>query len=151
MKSSIQVLMLFIVMICIGCTTSAPSLIDVALRGEAEKVRELIAQGADVNKGDTDGFTPLFRASENGHVEVVKILLSTNAEVNKADTINSGTPLLVASQNGHVEVVKILLSASAKVNVIVDVNGEAYTALKVARLNGADTIVELLKKHGAQE
>ena len=112
----------------------------------------LLAAGVDVNKADTkNGTTPLLISSQNGHAEVVQLLLAAGADANKAETTNNRTPLLVASQNGHLKVVTYLLDARADVSVMVDINGEAYTALKLAKLNGSEKIVELLKKHGAKE
>jgi ankyrin repeat protein len=48
-------------------------------------VKTLLAAEAEVNKANSDGETPLHRASFNGHLEVVKTLLAAEAEVNKAD------------------------------------------------------------------
>ena len=106
MKSCIRALTLFIVLICIGCTTSASDLIGAAFKGELQRVRELIDQGADVNKADTDGVTPLFIASLNGHDDVVKLILAASPEVNKADT-DGVTPLYMASQKSHADVGQI--------------------------------------------
>ena len=118
MKLSNQALRFFIVLICIGCTTSASDLIGAVSDGDLQRVRELIDQGADVNKAE-----PEFGA----------------------------TPLFIASEIGHADVVKVLLASSADVNVIAHANGKDYTALKLAKLNGHNKIVKMLRKHGAKE
>ena len=48
-------------------------------------VKALIEAGADVNKADNGGWTPLYRAAQNGHEAVVKALIEAGADVNKAD------------------------------------------------------------------
>ena len=48
-------------------------------------VKALIEAGADVNKADDDGETPLYMAAWNGHEAVVKALIEAGADVNKAE------------------------------------------------------------------
>jgi uncharacterized protein len=56
--------------------------LDAAVRkGNAGKVAELIAGGADVNQGDEKGTTPLHRAVERGRLDIAKLLVSRGAEV----------------------------------------------------------------------
>ena len=59
-------------------------LIWAAYQGDLSKVKTLLGQGADVNKADKNGYTPLFSASLIGHVELIKLLLVAGADVNKA-------------------------------------------------------------------
>jgi ankyrin repeat protein len=54
-------------------------------KGHVEVVKTLLAAGAEVDKADSDGMTPLYWASRYGHVEVVKTLLAAEAEVDKAN------------------------------------------------------------------
>jgi glutaminase len=46
-----------------------------ASNGEVDKVRELKAEGVDLNKGDYDRRTPLHVAASGGHEEVVRYLV----------------------------------------------------------------------------
>ncbi|KAI8980143.1 ankyrin repeat-containing domain protein, partial [Trametes punicea] len=50
--------------------------------GSEDIVRYLIDQGADVNRGDSAGWTPLHIASSGGFEDVVKELLGAGADVN---------------------------------------------------------------------
>ena len=45
------------------------SLLSAALAGEIDKIKELIAQGADVNQADADGWTPINYAAYNVSVD----------------------------------------------------------------------------------
>ena len=71
----------------------------------------LLEGGADVNKANNFGTTPLITASENGHAEVVRLMLNAGVDVNQAN--RSVTPLYSASGNGYTQVVEILLRNGA--------------------------------------
>ena len=71
-------------------------------------------EGADIDKTQNDGRTPLFFASQEGKVEVVEVLLKEGADIDKAQN-EKETPLLIASCYGHKEVVEVLLAYGAKV------------------------------------
>ena len=47
--------------------------------GNLVRVRELLAQGANIDEKNRYGYTPLHLASEYGHLEVVKYLISQGA------------------------------------------------------------------------
>jgi ankyrin repeat protein len=112
-----------------------------ALRvGYLEVAKCLLERGADVNKANDEGETPLYWASRNGHLEVVKTLLAAEAEVDKADNVGQ-TPLHSASYNGHVEVVKTLLAAEAEVDKTNILGG---TPLHSVSLNGHVEVVKTL-------
>ena len=72
-----------------------------AKTGNIDRVRELIAAGANVNQQDNNGLTPLHWAAENGHQAVVQALIAAGADINQQD--NDGwTPLLhAAGWDGH--------------------------------------------------
>jgi len=66
-----------------------------------EVVKNLVEHGADINKEDNDGATPLYIACFNE--QVVKYLVEHEADINK-EADGGFTPLYIACQNGHIEV-----------------------------------------------
>ena len=66
-------------------------------RGHLSIVEYLINHGADVNKANHWGRTPLSIASENGHLSVAKCLFEHGADVNKADK-DGKPPLHIAAR-----------------------------------------------------
>lgn len=77
-------------------------------------VKALIENGADVDKADAGGLTPLVYAINHNRTEALKELLAAGADVNKKTTI--GLPLYLAVKLGSVEAVKLLLNAGADIN-----------------------------------
>ena len=57
----------------------ASGLIDAAQAGDAERVKALLAIGADVNAKNKDGKTALDMAGEQGNEEIVRLLLAAGA------------------------------------------------------------------------
>ena len=90
------------------------TLFEAARSGNAVKVRELLAQGVDVNAKWRYNTTSLLMAARRGHAEVVKELLDHGADPNARDTIYGFTPLSAAAQNGHLEIVRMLLARNAE-------------------------------------
>ncbi|XP_078576145.1 uncharacterized protein LOC144861899 [Branchiostoma floridae x Branchiostoma japonicum] len=84
------------------------SLFEAARDGRVIVVQQLLKAGAEVDKADEDGTTPLSIAAQNGHLEVVQQLLNTGANVEKADK-DGFTPLFVAAQEGHLKILQQLL------------------------------------------
>ena len=102
-------------------TTSAASAVDannhllrIAARdGSLAEVTTLIEAGADVDKANTNGATPLYIAAQNGHLTVVTKLITAGADVNKARTTDGCTPLYSAASKGHTAIVSKLLQHGA--------------------------------------
>jgi hypothetical protein len=51
-------------------------MLDAAADGEDERIRELHAQGGDVNQCDCDGQSPVWFATRYGHVECIQYMHS---------------------------------------------------------------------------
>ena len=68
-------------------------MIEAAYGGHVETVQLLLSAGADKDKADNDGKTPLIRAAGEGHIETVRLLLSAGADKDKADS-DGKTPLI---------------------------------------------------------
>jgi len=72
-------------------------------------------QGADVERPDQLGKTPLMFACSAGHVDVVRLLIDENgADMQKADQLEQ-TPLYHACLLGNVDVIKLLLRRGAAI------------------------------------
>ena len=78
-------------------------------------MRLLIEAGADLDKANNDGWTPLWIASQNGHLEVVRLLVEAGADMYMAVNTGGGavTPLWIARRRDHDDIVWILLRAGA--------------------------------------
>ncbi len=145
-----------------------------------DPVRQLVAEGADINEKDQQGETPLYIAAWNGNLQAVEILIKAGAEVNIRD-IYGDTPLMAAVDQGNVRIVKELIVAGADVtiknndgstplhyagssyngaeiariliNAGVDVNAInsfGRSAMNYAILNNANETAEVIRDHGGQ-
>lgn len=79
----------------------------------------LIKNGAEVNSGNDNGITPIYRAALNGHLNVVKVskscsqiskqfsqlLIKYDAETETRDRY--GLPLIAAFGKGHLDIAKV--------------------------------------------
>lgn len=128
--------------------------------------------GADVNLGDNDNWTPLYRASTGTRSDVIHFLLAKEANPNLANKDGStplhrsvdrgnvedvkaligkanvnhincfGTPLAYAAKNGNIQIAEVLLEANANPHLV----GEPldFTPIELATINGKEEIVKLL-------
>jgi ankyrin repeat protein len=84
--------------------------------GDADRVRELIAQGAKVDSVSDKGVPALAAAASEGHAAAVRALLESGADVTLANRYGA-TALHIAAGQGRDEVIKVLLDHGADVNV----------------------------------
>jgi ankyrin repeat protein len=81
--------------------------------GDEGKVRQLIAEGCNVNAFE-DGFSALQLAADHGHLEVVRTLLDGGADVNAHEPAMIGnTPLGEIAGNCSLEMARLLVDAGA--------------------------------------
>lgn len=120
------------------------------LAGETEKVKELIASGADVNAKAPNMGTPLLYACTVGNAEAARLLINAKADVNAAGDTGY-TPLMMACQTGNKELAEILVAAGADVNAKHVMNGQetGLTPLKIAQDGGHTEIAAMLAAAGA--
>ena len=123
-----------------------------ALRGNEQRVRELVAAGAPLDLVDVDGWSALRWASRHRQMRVVKQLLDgkyegKGADINLQDNFG-WTPLMDACFRGQEAVARLLLERGAHVTLW-DLDGN--TALYWARRQKHTAIVALLEAHGAPE
>ena len=83
-----------------------------AAKSNLERVQLLVEQGADKDKGNIDGHTPLRLSSLVGHLKVVQYLVEQGASLDKVDNYGV-TPLSGAAYRGHVDVARYLLEQGA--------------------------------------
>ena len=82
-------------------------------KGQIDEVKNLIAQGADVNFVNQFKESVLMVAVKKNHLEIVKLLVEAGADVNYKDHFGKSI-LKVAEQKGYAEIIDLLKSAGAK-------------------------------------
>ncbi|MFT4314937.1 MAG: ankyrin repeat domain-containing protein [Wolbachia pipientis] len=88
-----------------------------AEKGDIEKVRGSIRQGANVNVKGKQGWTPVFWAIQKNNFNIVELLLNNSADVKVKD--NEGwTSLHWAVELGELNVVELLVERGADVNAL---------------------------------
>jgi ankyrin repeat protein len=127
-----------------GEADKAPALLGAVEKGQANRVKKLLEEGADPNAKDAKGETALMKAAALGHVTVIKILFASAKALVEVDEMDedSQTAFMKAAQNGHNDVLQVLMAKMADVNAK-DSQGE--TALMHAAVRGhSDTVRYLL-------
>ena len=82
---------------------------------DQDRIKWLVTEkGADVNKQDSQGYTPLTNAARQRQDQTAKLLIDLKADPNLADG-NDMTPLVTAVMRDSVPTIKVLLDAGAKV------------------------------------
>lgn len=87
------------------------ALMYLAVAGETERARKLIARGAQVNRL---GWTPLHYAASKAQMDTAKLLLANKAMVN-APSPEGTTPIMMAGFSGRMYMVQLLLDAGADI------------------------------------
>lgn len=106
----------------------------------------LIEVGADIERLDKYGETPLVKASQDGYNDLVEALLRARANTEALNRYGE-TPLLVATQQSWGTTAGALLKGGAKTEVR---NRKGETPLLSASRLGRQDIVEALLDSGAQ-
>ena len=119
---------------------------DAAMHGDAEAVRTLLADGADVNAAHGDGMTGLHWAALNGNAEIARLLIGAGAALEAGTRLGAHTPLHVAARAGHGEVVEILAGAGADAAALTETGA---APLHFAAAAGDVRAVAALLEHGA--
>ena len=98
--------------------TNAVGALHIACKnGHTDAVRLLLDGGAEVDRANKDGSTPLIIACFNGHVDAARLLLERGAEVDRARK-DGATPLGMAWRYEHGDVEELLLANGARVNEV---------------------------------
>ena len=81
-----------VVLVGCGNPEADRALFKAATEGNIKGIKQLIADGADVNAKDRNGSTTLHAAALTGHKEIVELLIANGADVN-AKNDRGDTPL----------------------------------------------------------
>lgn len=129
-------------------------LVDAMMMGNTEFVKFLLLLGADPNRRDVEGVTPMMRALLTRFpgttlslkdMKVLSLVIDHGADVNARN--NDGvTPLIYASVAGNLPAVRMLLEKGARIN---DRDNDGWSALMHACENGKDGIARELVSRGA--
>ena len=128
----------------ISILKSSPGALTKAVR-DAEAIRTLLRQGADVNEKDGSGNTVLFYAM-NGPIGIIRLLIDNGANVNEKGSSDT-TPLMWAAMREKTEVVQLLIDSGAAVNAA---DSFGFTALMKSAMDGDLKTGRLLVERGAR-
>jgi ankyrin repeat protein len=81
---------------------------------DVERVKFLIAKGADVNAHDLQGYGALHSAARLRKAEIIKVLLDAGAGINAPDR-DGWTPLIQAAYRNHPPSIEMLVRAGADI------------------------------------
>lgn len=125
-------------------------LMEVVKKGDEwiDAARAIIAKGADVNKGDLIGITPLVWAVILGSVNLTTLLLENGADINLKNT-QGATALMYAVNHDRPNLVRLLLDEGADINAAT--NDGNYTPLILAAMKDAVDIAKFLIEMGADK
>jgi ankyrin repeat protein len=118
---------------------------DAAHDGNADLVRTLLKQHADVNAPQADGMTALHWAVRANDADTVQALLRAGANAKAANRYGI-TPLSLAATNGNARMIETLIKDGADPNAALP---EGETILMTAARTGDEASVRMLLAHDA--
>ncbi len=128
--------------------TNQYPLLGAVLKGDIDKIKNLINKGANVNdRPDTFPYierTPLHFAAKTGNLEIIEILLDNGADVN-IRSFEGTTPVYNAVKHGHNEAIKLLYRHGANLDLAAEGIGSTplHSASYVGNLEAVKELVGL--------
>ncbi len=121
-----------------------------AMNGDLKSVDYLIKSGADINRPDNNGTTPLMNAimgstAEGEFNDIIDTLIEAGANLNTTD--NQGlTAVHMAVEINDPKIMEKILKAGAKQTKL----PEGLTPIMMAAANGSTKVLPILAKHGGK-
>jgi len=109
-------------------------------KGDKDRIRNLLSDGADIDATDTKGRTSALIAVHTNQLDIFRLLIEQGADINIRDN-NLDNPLLYAGAEGLLDFVKMAVEAGADTSIL---NRYGGTALIPAADRGHVDIVEEL-------
>ena len=130
-----------------GAQPAPEDLLDLIRHGDTTRAARLLDEGADPNRPNRLGVTPLYLAAANGNAEQIDLLVAAGADPSARDSVGE-TMLMAAVGSGDIHAVEALLAHGVDVNA----RDTAYeqTALMIAARAGHAGIAERLLAAGAR-
>jgi Ankyrin repeats (3 copies) len=122
------------------CFVLQEKLINGALDGNLNQIREALREGAHVEGTAYNKFPALHSAAMKGRADAVTLLLNNGANVNRVVDFENSV-LNMAASEGHTDVVRVLLDRGADVCY----KSASGTAGDIARARGHKELTELLR------
>ena len=118
--------------------------------GDTAVVTAVLRSGADPERADGEGTTPLYAAAVNGEAAIAGLLLAAGAspDIESSGIGAEGTPLCAAACWGHTDTVRELLAHGADPNVRED-RGTGWSPLDWAANGPHPETAALLTAAGA--
>ena len=113
--------------------------------GNLERIKELLENGADVNRQGILGDTPLHGAAMNGHADAIRMLIGSGTAIDLPN-IAGMTALHCAAMNGRTGAIRMLIELGAHVN---QQDNRGWPALYWAAQDGHADAVSALIEAGA--
>ncbi|KAK5945529.1 hypothetical protein PMZ80_002734 [Knufia obscura] len=117
------------------------------VNADCGSVRLLLISGADPNRVDKDGLTPLLTATEMSLLEVASILLKYGADANMTAGANAESALAMAITGNNFEFLELYLNHGGDVDAILP-DGDTCFIKAITKTAPLD-IVELMLTSGA--
>lgn len=129
--------------------TPPTPLFSAAFRNDTEKVRQLLAAGANPNEGRFIGFTPVFFSIINQNLAMLRIMVDKGADVRAVDAAGSTTLMwAAANEAANPDIVEELLKLGIDPATT---NKKGETALTWALRRGQTPVAAALTRAGATQ